>query len=152
AVRLVPVPPYKLQPLDSIVILATGVNQDEPINGIFGIDPEGTVNLGYSYGTVRVADLTLEQAQKVIEDQLHKTFEKPQVRVSLNQAQAMQQIRGDHLVRPDGTIGLGTYGAVYIQGLTIEQARAAIESHLSRFLSKPEISVDVFAYNSKAYY
>ena len=36
--------------------------------------------------------------------------------------------------------------------MTIEQAKAAIEQHLSQFLDDPEISLDVFAYNSKVYY
>jgi polysaccharide export outer membrane protein len=64
----------------------------------------------------------------------------------------MQQIQGDHLVRMDGTIGLGLYGGVFVAGMTIEQARRAIESHLSQFLQDPEISLDVYAYNSKWYY
>jgi polysaccharide export outer membrane protein len=36
--------------------------------------------------------------------------------------------------------------------MTQEQARQAIESHLSQFLETPEVAVDVFAYNSKVYY
>ena len=32
------------------------------------------------------------------------------------------------------------------------QAKMAIEAHLSQFLDSPEVSVDVFAYNSKVYY
>src|SRR5262249_1647894 len=63
-----------------------------------------------------------------------------------------QQVRGEHLVRPDGTISLGTYGAVYVTGLTLPQAKAAIEKHLSQCLLHPEISLDVFAYNSKVFY
>jgi hypothetical protein len=64
----------------------------------------------------------------------------------------MQQIRGEHLVRPDGTVGLGVYGSVYVAGMTLEMAKAAIEAQLSQFLLHPEVSVDVYAYNSKVYY
>lgn len=63
-----------------------------------------------------------------------------------------QPISGQHLVRPDGTIGLGIYGSVYVAGLTLDQAKAAIEAHLSLRIKQPEVSVDVTAYNSKVYY
>jgi polysaccharide export outer membrane protein len=49
-------------------------------------------------------------------------------------------------------INLGTYGAVYVTGLTLDQAKEAIEKHLGKFLDAPLVSVDVFAYNSKVYY
>ncbi|MFO0881172.1 MAG: hypothetical protein U0840_27935 [Gemmataceae bacterium] len=41
-------------------------------------------------------------------------------------------IEGPHLVRPDGTIGLGTYGAVFVAGMTIDQAKAAIIQTIMR--------------------
>lgn len=88
-----------------------------------------------------------------------------------------QPIRGQHLVRPDGTINLGIYGAVYVTGLTLDQAKDAIARQLAgriRILPQkddPEfkdldlkkavsdidlikkvLSVDVLAYNSKYYY
>jgi polysaccharide biosynthesis/export protein len=61
-------------------------------------------------------------------------------------------IAGKHLVGPDGRINLGGYGSVYVQGLTLEAARAAVEKQLSKFVKDPEIALDVFAYNSKTYY
>ena len=64
----------------------------------------------------------------------------------------MQQVRGEHLVRQDGTISLGSYGCVYVAGLTLAQAKVAIERHLCQYLLDPEITVDVLAYNSKFYY
>jgi polysaccharide export outer membrane protein len=65
-----------------------------------------------------------------------------------------QAIRGQHLVRLDGTISLGIYGEVHVAGLTLEQARQVIYSKLnerSRAAVKL-LSVDVLAYNSKVYY
>ena len=38
----------------------------------------------------------------------------PKAVVSLSQSRALQQIRGEHLVQPDGTVNLGTYGSVRI--------------------------------------
>src|SRR5262249_18276970 len=62
------------------------------------------------------------------------------------------QTSGQHLVRQDGTIDLGSYGCVMVAGLTLAQAKVAIERHLSQYLLEPELSIDVLAYNSKVYY
>ena len=68
-------------------------------------------------------------------------------------------VDGNHLVRPDGTIGLGVYGNVYVAGLTLDEARDAIANQLHVRLDKTSVSdikkglvVDVSAYNSKVYY
>jgi RNA polymerase sigma factor (sigma-70 family) len=63
-----------------------------------------------------------------------------------------QQVRGQHLVRPDGTVGLGTYGTVHVAGLTLEETRAALERHLARFGANAQIGVEVVAFNSKVCY
>jgi hypothetical protein len=49
-------------------------------------------------------------------------------------------------------VTLGIYGSVLVTGMTLEQAKRAIELHLSQFLFDPEISLDVAGYNSKVYY
>jgi polysaccharide export outer membrane protein len=64
----------------------------------------------------------------------------------------LQLIRGIHLVQTDGTVNLGLYGSVYVDGMTIPQARTAVELHLSQFLVQPEISLTVSGYNSKVFY
>jgi polysaccharide export outer membrane protein len=154
--RTIPKPPYKVEPLDILLIQATDVLPASPVAGNYGVDPNGMVNLGIPYGGVRVAGLTLEEAQKALERHLQSFLKvgAPPVRVTVNlsQGQAMQQIRGEHLVRPDGTIGLGNYGSVYVSGLTLAQAQFVIQEHLSRFLQEPKISLDIFSYNSKFYY
>lgn len=66
--------------------------------------------------------------------------------------EALQPVLGEHLVGPDGRINLGAYGSVYITGHTIEEATSAIQRQLAKQLGEVEISVDVFAYNSKKYY
>jgi polysaccharide export outer membrane protein len=68
-----------------------------------------------------------------------------------------QVVRGQHLVRPDGTIGLGIYGSVPVAGLTLDQVRDAIFEKLkervkAKGLDPLELYVDVLAYNSKVYY
>ena len=152
ALRVVPKPPYHIEPLDMLVISATETLPNEPISGIFAVDPDGTVNLGLSYGAVRVSGFTLEQARAEIEKQLGKIIKNPKVTVALAQSRILQQIRGAHLVRPDGTISLGNYGEVHVASLTIPEAKKAIEDQLWKFLSEPEVSVDILGYNSKVYY
>jgi polysaccharide export outer membrane protein len=153
AIRLVPKGPYKINPLDAVLINATNVLPTEPIGGVYPVEPEGRVNLGISYGSVSVVDLTTDQAREAIVKQLKDAgYKEPQVVVSLAQSRALQQIRGEHLVRPDGTVSLGTYGSAYVAGMTLDQVRTALETHLSESLYKPELSVDVAAYNSKVYY
>jgi polysaccharide biosynthesis/export protein len=153
AVRIVPKPPYKVGPLDSLVINATGILPNDPVTGIYTVDPDGTINLGINYRTVKIVGLTLEGAKDALEKHFKAlNYKEPKVVVALAQTGALQQIRGDHLVRPDGTVGLGTYGSVYVTGMTLTEARAAIEAHLAKYLEKPDVAVDVYAYNSKVYY
>jgi polysaccharide export outer membrane protein len=49
-------------------------------------------------------------------------------------------------------VNLGTYGRVRVVGLTMDEARRAIEMHLSQFLESPQIALDVMGYNSKVFY
>ena len=76
----------------------------------------------------------------------------PIVSVRLQRMGDMQQINGNHTIGPDGYITLGSYGRVYVSGLTIDECRDAIEFHLSKHLDHPQVAVDMFAYNSKGYY
>jgi polysaccharide export outer membrane protein len=152
AVRIIPKPPYRIEPLDVLIIQVAETLPNQPIAGPFPVSPDGTVNLGYSYGVVRVAGLTLEAAAEAIRNHLRRTLNNPQVAVALASFRGVQQTRGEHLVAMDGTITLGTYGCVNVTGLTIAQAKCVIEKHLSQFLLNPEISLSVAAYNSKVYY
>src|SRR5207302_3751053 len=62
------------------------------------------------------------------------------------------QVSGERLVGPEGMVNLGTYGTVYVAGMTIEEAKDTVEKQLTKFLQEPKIAVDVYAYNSKVYY
>lgn len=152
AVRLIPRPPYRIEPLEILLINVTDTLPGQPISGPFVVSPEGTVNLGFTYGAVPVSGLTLEQAQAAVKTHLGAVLKMPQVTIALAQFRGLQQVRGQHLIRPDGTISLGSYGSVYVAGLTIGQAKCVIEKHLSEYLLNPQVSVDVAAYNSKFYY
>lgn len=151
-VRMVPRPPYRVEPLETLVITVTDTLPGQPITGPFVITPEGTVNLGYSYGSVFVAGRTIAEVQEIIRNHLTRALRNPQVTVALAQFRGFQAVRGEHLVRPDGTISLGVYGSVYVAGLSLGQAKCVIEKHLSEYFLNPQISVDVFAYNSRSIY
>jgi len=151
-VHVVPRPPYRLRAMDAIALQVQGVPADMPISGIYPIEPGGLVRLGPHYGAVRVADMTVEQAEVAIKELLKATVKEPVVTASLADMATKQQIAGQHMVGPDGRVTLGSYGSVCVVGMTVEQAKAAIEQYLSQFLDVPEISLEIFAYNSKVYY
>lgn len=154
AIRVVPLPPYKLEPFDTIVIQVPDALDKEPISGLFTIEPEGTVNLGLAYGQVRLSGFTLQEARTVIAEHLKAAvgLANPRVNIAVVQTRSMQQIRGLHLVRQDGRVQLGVYGSVYIAGLTVDEAKAAVQNHLTQFLVKPEIALDVVGFNTKTFY
>jgi len=153
ALHVVPKPPYHLRTLDVLNIRVQPVHPEAPIDGVYPVQAGGRVDLGFHYGSVSVGGLTVEEAQQKIHEHLRDYLAEPfVVSVTLADTAARQQIAGEHLVGPDGTIRLGAYGSVPVVGLTLSEAKAAIERHLSQFLEDPEVSVDVYAYNSKVYY
>ena len=152
ALRLLPKQPYALQPLDTLavqIVSSTG----EPVYQVSAaIDPSGSLPLGPMFGSVPVQGKTVEEAQKTVLERVSQTYADPMVSLDIVQLELLQQIAGEHLVRPDGMVSLGVYGQVRVAGLSIEQANGAIESHLKQYLDDPKVAVDVFAYNSKFYY
>lgn len=154
AIRVVPIPPYRLNPLDSVAISAPKGLPGEPLQGIFPIESDGAVNMGITYGKVSLVDKTIDEARAALEQHLKAVvgLADPRVNVSLAQFRGMQQIRGEHMIGADGTVRMGIYGSVFVAGLTLDEAKAAIEKHLTKYLLKPEVSVDIFAYNSRVIY
>ncbi len=163
AANLIPKPPYRIAPLDGLLIRVdiVGAKPDEanqlqpgrPISGVYRVEADGTLDLGFDYGSVLLRGQTLPEAKKSIKAHLKQRFKVDfDVTVALAESRSLQLIRGDHLVRQDGKVNLGTYGLVTVAGLTTEQARRAIEEHLSAFLLDPEISLDIAGFNSKVYY
>jgi polysaccharide export outer membrane protein len=152
ALKIVPKAPYRIGALDALQILATGTLVGQPISQIFPVDSSGMVDLGPAYGKVRLIGLSLDEAAEAIEVQLRRTLKQPQVAVSLAQSAGQQQVAGEHLVGSDGRIMLGTYGSVYVSGMTLAEVREAVQQHLSQFLDEPVVAVQVESFNSKVYY
>ena len=78
-----PQTPYHISPGDPLMIRVLGTMIDQPVNGEFVVEPQGTVALGPAYGRAQVAGLTLEQAEAAIQKKLREVLNKPDVSVSL---------------------------------------------------------------------
>jgi len=152
AISLVPKSPYRLKVLDVLSIQVSGTLPESPVSGLYPIEPGGVVKLGLPYGAVNVAGQTVPEAESTIKQHLAQFVRTPEVALALAELGASQQVRGDFIVAPDGTVTLGGYGNVMVVGLTLAAAKQAIETHLSQYLESPAISVQVAAYNSKVYY
>lgn len=123
-----------------------------PLSGIHPVQMGGMVNLGLPFGTVNVGGMTIDEAQQVIGRRISEFINEPRVLVTLAEPAGKQLVAGEHLVTIDGTVNLGTYGSVPVVGLTVDQAKMAIEHHLSLSLEDPEVAVSVVGFNSKVYY
>ncbi len=150
--KLIPLPPYRAEIFDVLQIRAN-TPPDQPLDNLyFMVEAEGTINLGPAYGTVRVAGMTLEEIRTTLNKWLSPLLREPAVTVQLARVSGAQPVTGQYLVGPDGTINLRQYGVVHIAGMTVTEARIAVQNHLRQFLDSPELAVDVVAYNSKVYY
>jgi polysaccharide export outer membrane protein len=152
AIKLVPKPPYRIEPLDVLQIVVVGTLLGQDIQGQFAVDPDGFVDLGPAYGRVHVAGQSLDDATKTIDLFLRRILRSPEVSVVLAATFGQQQVAGEHLIGPDGTINLGTYGSLYVAGMTVAEVKDAVEQHLSKSLLDPVVGVEVFAFQSKNYY
>ncbi|MFO0852603.1 MAG: polysaccharide biosynthesis/export family protein, partial [Gemmataceae bacterium] len=80
------------------------------------------------------------------------------VSVSADGPDGRSLLKGEYIVRPDGTVGLGRYGAVKVAGLTKAEAINAITKQVAATVT-PDVPVKslsyvigVSAFNSKKYY
>ena len=151
-IHIVPRSPYKLKQLDTISVEAPYAVPTEPIQGLYTIEPSGLVQLGASYGAVKVVDLTVEEAQAAIEKRLQEIVRNPTAVVRLQSFRAASTVSGHFRVGPDGRIRIGGYGSVMATGLTVPEAKLAIEELLSAKLEAPLVSVAVASFESKGIY
>ncbi len=133
--RLVPIPPYRAEIFDTLRIQVANALKNQPIDNYFMVEADGVVTLGPAYGSVRVAGMTLKEMKKAIEVKLGQVIREPEVSVQVAKVYAVPQVSGQYLIGPDGTINLRKYGTVQLSGLTIPEAKAALEKQLSKYLS-----------------
>lgn len=151
-VRLISREPIKIQPGDKVQIDVQGTKLEEPIHGIFRVDSSGEIVLGPSYGSVKISGLTRSEVQEAVKTQLEAVLAYPQVALTIDESRVESGIAGKHLVGPDGSINLGVYGTVKVDGKNVEEASKSIEGQLSKWFASPLVSVDVASFNSKVFY
>ena len=80
---VLPPEPYKIGVGDYLFIRAGFALPDVPIDGIYRVEPEGTVALGSEYGRVKVDGLSLVEAEQAIQTKLKDVLRSPEVSVTL---------------------------------------------------------------------
>ena len=150
--KLIPLPPYRIDIYDVLQIRVLGTLLDQPIDNFYLVEGQGIVSLGPAYGTVRVAGMTIEEANGTITAKLQQVLRQPEVSVQLARTAGTQPITGQYLIGPDGTINLRQYGMLHVAGKTVTEIRIDLQKHLAQYFDSPEASVDVIAYNSKTFY
>lgn len=73
---------HRIAPGDFIEIKALGVDSNNPLRGKFSVEPAGTVPLGPSYGRVRIAGLSLVEAESAITEHLSTHWQDPVVQLT----------------------------------------------------------------------
>ena len=64
AVKVVPKPPYHIEPLDTLEVFVLGTLPDQSIAGPFPVEADGTIMLGPAYGAIKVSGLSLAEATR----------------------------------------------------------------------------------------
>lgn len=150
--QAVPVGPRRIGRLESVQIRVNGALPDQPLDGRFDVDEEGTIDLGPSYGRVKIAGLTRAEAQQTMVEYLRQMLRDPEVSLSLTPPTIPSGIQGEHLVGPDGRISVGDGDTVLVAGLTIAQAHEKLVDRLRSKYEDISVSVEVSQFNSQAVY
>src|SRR5215471_20064191 len=74
AQRIIPKEPFHIEPLDVLQVEVEGTKFDNPIKGLYLVEPGGMLNLGPGYGKVKVGGLSLEEATAAVTAQLKRTL------------------------------------------------------------------------------
>jgi protein involved in polysaccharide export with SLBB domain len=91
------VPPtasYTIRPGDLLLVNVLGTILDQPIDGIYKVEPTGTVPMGPAYGRAKVEGMTLEEAEKAIQKKLSEVLKKPDVQVTFGGWEGVEDVLG----------------------------------------------------------
>jgi polysaccharide export outer membrane protein len=150
SLRVVPKRPCRIQPSDilEIELERSSEGGKRSSTHVQAVSSSGRIYLGPGGEKIPVQGLTEDEAAEAI----GKLIADSRAIVKVTHSANLQPISGEHLIAPDGTVNLGSYGLVPLAGKTLEEAHAAIEEHLSAVLEQPQVNLSVYAYNSKVYY
>lgn len=76
-------PAGMIKPDHVLQIDVIGNLPDDPIQGLYLVDPDGNVNLGAIFGKVNLAGMTSDDAEAAVFVQLQKLLLEPQVTISI---------------------------------------------------------------------
>jgi RNA polymerase sigma factor (sigma-70 family) len=85
----------ELRPGSRIGIQARGVDPESPLDGVFVVEPMGTVALGVTYGRVSIEGLSVLDAEQKILKHLKQDWQNPIVQVTFQGAQTYDPSRDD---------------------------------------------------------
>jgi polysaccharide biosynthesis/export protein len=105
------------------------------------INPEGNIVVPL-LGTVRLQNLSLQQAQEKIRVGYNRYVVDPVVALSLAAQRPEQTYQAQ--VNSEGNISIPQLGTISVQGLTLEEAQEKIRLGLSKILVEPVITVSIF--------
>ena len=108
-----PLTQYHLKPLDTIRINVEGTRAGEPIDDIFWLGPDASVNLGPAYGSLQVGGMRVDDAEAAITAHLREVLRSPEVSVELLKASEV----------PDNCLPLAPTGSRLAIILKFDRAR-----------------------------
>ncbi len=149
--KLIPKTPYRISIFDTLMVNAVGTIPEYPLNDYFVVDELGNLNLGPVYGSVCVQGLTPDEAKIVVKNHLKKILAAPEVALQVARVADVIEMSGIYLVQQDGIVNMRQCGAVHVSGMTISEAKVAIEKQLSYFFDSPDVTINVAGFNSKTY-
>ena len=76
--------PLHISPGDSLRIQVYGALPNQPINGSYQVTSDGLVNLGYSYGKVKLDGLTIGNAEQKLRQSLSHILRDPKLRIEFD--------------------------------------------------------------------
>ncbi|MEM9354496.1 MAG: polysaccharide biosynthesis/export family protein, partial [Planctomycetota bacterium] len=78
--------PHRITVGDQLQVRVVGALPDQPISGVFSVEPSGTLALGPAYGRVNVVGMTLVASENAITEMLSAVVTGAQVQVTLAKA------------------------------------------------------------------
>jgi hypothetical protein len=155
----------------ALEIHVAGTPHEHPIDGVYVVDPDGTVPLGPIYGRVRLNGATIATAEAALVEHLKSVLRDPRVQVTHARYPVQHRrvpvpadpyhiaagdvlaitvigtyadaaIADDYVVEPSGSVALGPmYGRAKVAGLTLEDAEKVVTEHLQKQVKDPKVQI-----------
>jgi protein involved in polysaccharide export with SLBB domain len=111
----------EIEPYDVIRIQVLNAFPDQPISGDFWVEPMGTVALGPSYGRVKVAGMTVLEAEEAIMRHLADIIENPVLQVENFQKSGLPRTQQSAADGATGRLSPGRLSEEWFQQAVVAQ-------------------------------